>query len=57
MATFLNEASWWTLFGAVAAFFVGTTTFGLLAGVLLERHYQRRGLTIFAVKLKRGQPR
>lgn len=57
MATFLNEASWWTLFGAIAAFFVGITAFGLVAGVTLERHYQRRGLTIFAVKLKRGQPR
>jgi len=57
MATFLNEASWWTLLGALAAFFVGITAFGLLVGVTLERHYQRRGLTIFAVKLKRGQPR
>lgn len=57
MATFLNESSWWTLLGTIAAFFVAITALALLAGVVLERHYQKRGLTIFAVKLKRGQPR
>ncbi|MCU0673485.1 MAG: sterol desaturase family protein [Myxococcota bacterium] len=57
MATFLNESSWWALLGTIAAFFVAITALALLAGVVLERHYQKQGLTIFAVKLKRGQPR
>lgn len=57
MARFLHEASGWALLGVVAAFFVGWTGFSLALGVVMERRYQTKGLTIFDVPLKRGQTR
>lgn len=55
--TFVDERSWPELLLACTVFFGGLTVLSNAAGFALERAFQKRGLRIFAVPLKRGQLR